>query len=300
MKIFKNHQNIYTLVAWIVTLLISSLSLIIWRQFWSNEPFWWPWLTVGLLLVFFINSFFPVLKALRPFIIVILIIYIMGFGGGWQWGFIPYVRASTAWTDWTAGMSWALSSMATHLLRLSPAIVILLYLLLSGRSRKDLFLQLGTINAPVEPSRLIGMKKPESWTRIGTIFAIVFSAGCITFLMITARPTADSFLHALTLIPVAILIAAINAFNEEFTLRAAPLSVLVPVLGKRQSLLITTALFGLGHFYGVPNGIVGVALSAFLGWFLGKSILETKGFFWAWIIHFVQDVFIFSFFAMSA
>ncbi|MDG7001290.1 MAG: CPBP family intramembrane metalloprotease [Nitrososphaerota archaeon] len=88
--------------------------------------------------------------------------------------------------------------------------------------------------------------------------------------------------------------------NEEFTLRAAPLSEIVQALGKQQALLITTAYFGLGHFYGMPNGIPGVELASFLGWFLGKSLLETKGFFWAWTIHFVQDVFIFTFLAMAA
>jgi ABC-type antimicrobial peptide transport system permease subunit len=50
----------------------------------------------------------------------------------------------------------------------------------------------------------------------------------------------------------------------------------------------------------VPSGILGVLLSSFLGWFLGKSMLETKGFTWAWLIHFLPDAFIFTFFAISA
>lgn len=58
--------------------------------------------------------------------------------------------------------------------------------------------------------------------------------------------------------------------------------------------------FGLGHYYGYPSGVLGVLLSSFLGWFLGKSLLETKGFFWAWLIHFVPDVFIFIFLAILA
>jgi membrane protease YdiL (CAAX protease family) len=95
-------------------------------------------------------------------------------------------------------------------------------------------------------------------------------------------------------------IAAINAFNEEFTLRAAPLSELYRIVGKQQALMITSVFFGLGHYYGIPNGVLGVLLSGFLGWFLGKSLLETKGFFWAWLIHFIPDVFIFTFLAIPA
>lgn len=83
-------------------------------------------------------------------------------------------------------------------------------------------------------------------------------------------------------------------------MRGAPLSVLVPVIGKQQALMITAGFLGLGHFYGVPNGVPGALLSGFLGWFLGKSLLETKGFFWAWLIHFLPDAIIFTFYAMLA
>lgn len=37
-----------------------------------------------------------------------------------------------------------------------------------------------------------------------------------------------------------------------------------------------------------------------LGWMLGMAMLETRGFFWAWIIHFIQDVLIFSFTAVGS
>jgi uncharacterized protein len=36
-------------------------------------------------------------------------------------------------------------------------------------------------------------------------------------------------------------------------------------------------------------------MSGGLDWVLGKSMLETKGIFWAWFIHFWQDVAIFVF-----
>jgi hypothetical protein len=144
------------------------------------------------------------------------------------------------------------------------------------------------------------MKKPEPWTHIGKIFAIIFTVVTFISLMLAWRPSLDMFVKVPPLIPVALLIAAMNAFNEEFTLRAAPLSTLLPAIGKQQALMITTVYFGLGHFYGIPNNVPGVLMSAFLGWFLGKSLLETKGFFWAWIIHFLPDALIFTFLAMSA
>jgi hypothetical protein len=288
-------------VAWIAMLLTSSLAVIVWREIGPGEPYWWPWVhTVGLFLILALTCSRTTLKPLRGFILILLTIYLLGFGGGWQWGLIPYIRANPTWAAWESQTPWALSAIATHLLRLTPALTILAFLLLMGRKRPDLFLVKGKIDAPVEPSKLLGMKKPESWTRTGTIFAVVFSVVTLVFLALNYRPSLSAIAQTLPLIPVALLIAATNAFNEEFTLRAAPLSELWSVVGKKQALMITAVFFGLGHYYGIPNGVLGVLLSSFLGWFLGKSLLETKGFFWAWLIHFLPDVFIFTFLAMPA
>lgn len=288
------------LIAWISMLVTSNLAVIIWREVSSGEPSWWPWIhAVGLLVLCAFTFIDKDLKPLRAFVGVLLTIFVLGFGGGWKWGIIPFIRGTSAWTTWETQAPWAVSAVVTHLVRLSPALVILAGLLLTGRRRPDLFLVKGTLDAPVEPSRLLGMKKPEPWTRTGSIFAVVFTVVTFIFLVLSTRPTANAFMTVLPLIPVAVFIAAINAFNEEFTLRAAPLSVLVSALGSQQALVITTVYFGLGHYYGVPNGVLGVLLSGFLGWFLGKSLLETRGFFWAWLIHFLPDVVIFTFYAMN-
>jgi len=37
-----------------------------------------------------------------------------------------------------------------------------------------------------------------------------------------------------------------------------------------------------------------------MGWLLGKSMLETRGFFWPWLIHVCLDTIIFSFMAIGA
>ena len=70
--------------------------------------------------------------------------------------------------------------------------------------------------------------------------------------------------------------------------------------GARQAVLIAAAFFGLGHYFGVPYGIIGVGMASFLGWMMGKAMIETRGFFWAWFIHFLQDVMIFSFMAIGS
>ncbi|HEX9262709.1 MAG TPA: CPBP family intramembrane glutamic endopeptidase [Candidatus Bathyarchaeia archaeon] len=288
-------------VAWTAVLFASSLGLILWRELATGEPSWWPWIhAIGLVVIFALTFVRANLKPLRSFVLILLIIFFFGFGGGWQFGVIPLVRSSSLWINLESQLPWSLSAIATHLLRFSPAVAILAFLLIMGRKRQDFFLAKGKIDAPVEPSKLLGMKKPEPWTRIGTIFAVVFASVTLIYLTLSSSTSLDAVIKALPLIPAAILIAVINAFNEEFTLRAAPISELLSAVGKKQALMITTVMFGLGHFYGVPSGLLGVLLASFLGWFLGKSMLETKGFFWAWLIHFLPDVFIFTFFAISA
>ncbi|MCW4256074.1 MAG: CPBP family intramembrane metalloprotease [Candidatus Thiodiazotropha taylori] len=57
--------------------------------------------------------------------------------------------------------------------------------------------------------------------------------------------------------------------------------------------LISAIIFGVAHFSGMPHGLIGMLKAGLLGWFLAKSVIETQGIFWAWSIHFIQDVVIY-------
>jgi hypothetical protein len=59
-------------------------------------------------------------------------------------------------------------------------------------------------------------------------------------------------------------------------------------------------LFAVMHDYSAVNGVTGVLLTIFMGWMLTKAMLETRGFFWPWLLHFTQDVIIFWFFAAGS
>jgi len=91
-----------------------------------------------------------------------------------------------------------------------------------------------------------------------------------------------------------------NSFYEEISYRAALLAPIHRILGKTHSALLAAAFFGIGHFYGVPYGLLGVAFTGFFGWILARSMLETKGLFWPWFIHMIADTVIFSFMAIGA
>ena len=80
-----------------------------------------------------------------------------------------------------------------------------------------------------------------------------------------------------------------NAFAEEFLYRAALIPQVLPVIGKGSTLILLPVWFGLAHWFGIPSGLTGVVLAAIGGWFFAKSMIETRGMAWAWLLHFLAD-----------
>ncbi|GAK11078.1 protease [Geomicrobium sp. JCM 19039] len=112
--------------------------------------------------------------------------------------------------------------------------------------------------------------------------------GVVAFLQTYAVGFDFSLVALLMVIPL----AATNAFIEEVIFRLPYVT-----MGDNETnssvygLIMGSAIFGIIHYWGVaPNGIFGVLISAYLGYFLAKSIQETKGFYWAFMIHFMLDV----------
>ena len=116
---------------------------------------------------------------------------------------------------------------------------------------------------------------------------------------IQALPRLRLLPSILPLLPFVVIFAAMNAFSEEMSFRAALLAPLDGKVTRQQSLLLTAFFFGIAHWDGMPNGVTGVLMSGVLGWLLGKSMLETRGYFWAWFIHFTQDIIVFAFVALG-
>ena len=81
--------------------------------------------------------------------------------------------------------------------------------------------------------------------------------------------------------------------------RSPMLATLEPVGGSRQALWMAAFFFGIGHYFGTPGGILGGIASIFMGWILGKAMVETRGFVWAWWIHFLSDFAIFTFLTLA-
>jgi membrane protease YdiL (CAAX protease family) len=107
--------------------------------------------------------------------------------------------------------------------------------------------------------------------------------------------------QSISLLPFASLFAAMNALGEELTFRAPLLATSHEIIGRQSALWMTSIYFGLApYLYGDPSGMIGFLLTAFIAYLLGKSMLETRGIFWAWFIHFMADIPIFLLYALKS
>lgn len=159
------------------------------------------------------------------------------------------------------------------------------------------YLNLKKRDGTIRPEPWIGIKpkETETWKHLGLNFAVVITLVTVVVIYFQVVHGGSVSMELYPGVILILIFALMNAFTEEIIFRFS----FVAVVSKygfspyvAQGLAAVT--FGTVHYFGNPGGIPGVLMAAFIGWFLAKSMLETKGFFWALAIHFLQDVIIFS------
>jgi membrane protease YdiL (CAAX protease family) len=196
-------------------------------------------------------------------------------------------------------LDWGPKIFLTRLLNVAGALLILTTFIGRRVTRDDLFLRVGQLNAPVKPERILWFRSPLRWWHLGPLIVLIFAMAMIAFLFSNLRPNFWQLTQHWQLFPWAVATAALNAANEEFQFRCAPLAHLRNVLPLREAVWVTALFFGLAHYFGQPSGWLGVFMATIAGFIWAKSMAETRGAGWAFGIHFVQDLVIFYFLAMS-
>ncbi len=285
------------IAAWVVVLACSLLPTVIAQEVLGAE------VTLGqraaataivVFAAFLVTVVAAPLRGLRPLLAVLLTL------GGGQWlvfGVLAQADPIRASVD---SRAFAVYMPAEVLLNLVVTAGMLAVLTALRRDRRSFFLARGDLAAPVAPIAWLAVRPGDSWNAVGRNLALAISLGTLAFLVLSGTPTAGLIGAAASALPAILFAAALNAFNEEVSYKASILSVLEQPLGRRDALRMVAAYFGIAHFYGVPYGLIGVALAWFMGWILARSMAETRGMAWAWFIHFIQDVLIFAFMAGSA
>lgn len=287
---------ILLLLAWVGILIISSLPDILFQFFSGQVP---PWIDqaklAGSALFLGIVLAWKRVRPLWPYALVLLVFFL-------TYVITQWIFRSSWWQARFGGedVSFFFGYWGIFILDFVIALAVIIVLWVIKKNRQDFFLTRGQLDAPIKPVRWLGIREGESWRTFGWIFAVVASLLVAIPTLLVMRPTLETLLLALPLLPAALVFAAINAFNEEIYFRASLLSTLPEVIGRSQAMLITITLFGLAHYlYGSPPGVIGFLMTGFLAFLLGKSMLETRGLAWPWFIHFLPDAVIFFSYAVA-
>lgn len=150
----------------------------------------------------------------------------------------------------------------------------------------------GNISAPAKELRLFGIKTNDSWLKTGISLTIFISLSTALFMYFQLKQAQVNWALLPNGIFWILLFSLTNSFGEEMIFRMGIVSPLKGLLQPMSIFVISAILFGIPHLAGMPSGIIGATMAGLLGLVLAKSLYETNGFFWSWIIHFIQDVII--------
>jgi uncharacterized protein len=154
------------------------------------------------------------------------------------------------------------------------------------------FFMFGNLSAPSEEMKIFGIKAGDSWLKTGLSLTVIISLVTGVFMFFQLKNANVEWAQLQSGMFWILLFSLTNSFAEEMIYRMGIVSPLTNLLSPMTIFIISAILFGLPHIAGMPSGLIGATMAGILGLVLAKSLYETNGFFWAWAIHFIQDVII--------
>jgi hypothetical protein len=273
----------------------STLPEIFWRESGHKLSVWFVTAESACILLAALAAIWVApLRKIARFLVAVAIL-------NFAWGFVspsfsnlPAVQAATG------NLSWSVRFLLSRTFTLSGALIVSLTLIGSGITRRDLFLCIGNPAAFAAPIPFLGLRKPVSWAWLGPAAILVFALALTPYLYLTVHPDFSVSARIIRALPCCLAVATLNAASEEFQFRSVLLAHLRGVFSPSENILLTAAFFGIGHYYGKPGGTTGALMAGFAGWIWARSMIDTRGGVWAFLIHMIQDVVIFAFLVVGA
>jgi uncharacterized protein len=282
------------IIVWGITLLVSGLGEFIFRVTSSSTPAWLFWAKeIILLVVLGISFFVSLLKPLRKYLVVLILLLV-------AYRLVSLAYGLPVWQERFGQMAWLVGTAAIRILVVVISFIMMGALLLMGLHRKDFYFTKGKLDAPAEGVKWLGLKPGTPWIKFAPLFTLIVFLVLLVFLVFTTKVPLRLATTSLLWLPMFVFIAGINSFGEELGIRAPMLATIHPVIGKNQAMLLTAAYFGLLHLDSWPAGAIWALETGFLAWILAKSMLETHGSLWAWLIHLIVDIPVYAFMAMQS
>ncbi len=153
-------------------------------------------------------------------------------------------------------------------------------------------MQAGAVSAPAKALKIFGIKEGDSWLKTGISLTLVISSVTAIFIFFQLQSHHPDYGILKKYWIWIFLFALTNSFSEEMIFRVGIDIPMYDLLPSRYIFLLSAVIFGIVHYGGTPGGFAGMLMAGLLGYVLSKSLYETRGVFWAWWIHFWQDVII--------
>ncbi len=279
------------ILALIFTLIASLLPTIIVREWFGGIPYWVPFTQIIILTSAGIYlGFFKKRWHLSQYTFILTAIVALQV-------FAAIIQRMPWWRDIFDVNTFTGSFGGSILIKFIFALPIIALLVFFYKSPEEAYLVKGDLSIKAERIGWLGIEENKiTWGRLAIISAFLISLGTLllTVFTVTGLSVPDNLGELPGYFPLVVLFALVNSFSEGIVYRSAVLGPLRKVLSKDHVILIAAVFFGLAHYYGAPSGIVGVGMSGLLGWYMCRSMYESRGFLPSWIIHFLQDVVIFS------
>ena len=177
-----------------------------------------------------------------------------------------------------------------QVLLLLTAFVVLIGAYFLNKDNFTTLFSMGNINAPTEKLPLFGIEEGDKWLETGLSLSVIITVVTTVFMYFQLKQYAVNWNILLQGMGWVVLFSLTNSFGEEAIYRIGIVSPLKDIITPSTIFLISAVLFGIPHFGGMPSGVIGVVMAGILGFVSAKSVYETQGIFWAWFIHFLQDV----------
>jgi membrane protease YdiL (CAAX protease family) len=245
---------------------------------------------LALACIYFISFFSQKLRPLSGFLLILLAILTINMLTG-------FIQTTNFWKSTFNTASFAGNFGSSILLKIIGILPILAVLFLIFRSRSEFYLCFGDLKQKASRINWLGIKENQiTWGKLTIISGLLISLGTILLTIITVTNVSEikGLGNWLSYLPLILVLALANSFCEGLIFRSAIMATLKDELPKNQLVLIAALFFGISHYYGAPGGPLGVIMSGLLGWYMCRSMYETKGFVSSWMIHAMQDVVIFS------
>lgn len=274
----------------ILTLVASILPEIIFREVVGSVP---DDLAFAKLIILFLGYIlFRYLKssAISRYILVLGVIILVDI-------LSKFIVAADFWQEAFNTQSFLGNFGGSILLKVIGIIPVIGVLILLFKSPREVYLAKGDLAVKADEIKWLRIKKDQiSWGKLALIsaFCISFGTALLTIFTVTGTALSLNTASLIKYLPFVVILALLNSLCEGIVYRSAILGSLKNALPKDQVIFLAAMIFGIAHYYGAPSGIVGVVMSGLLGWYMCRSMYETKGFVSSWLIHFMQDVVIFS------